>query len=139
MKRQKLSFRIGTTSYIYPDDILPNVHKLKGKVDDLELVLFEVNNIGNIPMQKDLKELKHISNKWNLTYTVHLPLDINLGSAIAGKRKGSVEKAGMLIERLAILNPYAYILHLNLSKRAEGNIKPWQGRINQSLKDIAGF
>jgi sugar phosphate isomerase/epimerase len=139
MKRQKLPFRIGTTSYIYPDDILPNVHKLKGKVDDLELVLFEVNNIGNIPKQKDLKALKHISSKWNLTYTVHLPLDINLGSAIADKRKGSVEKAGVLIERLAILNPYAYILHLNLSKRAEGNIKPWQGRINQSLKDIAGF
>ncbi len=139
MKRQKLPFRIGTTSYIYPDDILPNVHKLKGKVEDIELVLFEVNNVGNIPQQADLQELKRISNKWNLTYTVHLPLDINLGSAIADKRKWSVEKAGLLIERLAMLNPYAYILHLNLSKRAEGNIKLWQGRINQSLKEMAGF
>ncbi|MDD5129371.1 MAG: cobamide remodeling phosphodiesterase CbiR [Candidatus Omnitrophica bacterium] len=139
MKCQKLPFRVGTTSYIYPDDILPNVRKLKGEIDDLELVLFEINNTGNIPKQKDLKELKHISNKWNLTYTVHLPLGIDLGSAIAGKRKRAVEEAGMLIKRLAILDPYAYILHLNLSKRIKGNVKLWQGRINQSLKDIAGF
>ena len=80
IQHQKLPFRIGTTSYIYPEDILPNVHKLKSKVDDIELVLFEANNLGNIPKRKDLEELKRISSKWNLTYTVHLPLDINLGS-----------------------------------------------------------
>jgi hypothetical protein len=50
MRHQDIPFRIGTTSYIYPDDILPNVHRLKGKIDDIELVLFEANNAGNIPL-----------------------------------------------------------------------------------------
>ena len=135
-RTQKLLFRIGTTSYIYPDEILPNVYKLKDKVDDIELVLFETGNAGNIPTQKDLKELKRISTKWNLTYTVHLPLDISLGSGIDDKRKDSVEKVRMLIERLSVLNPFAYIAHLNLSKQAEKNIKLWQSRVSESLREI---
>jgi len=32
-------FRLGTTSYIYPNHILPNVRKLKDCVDDVELIL----------------------------------------------------------------------------------------------------
>jgi Sugar phosphate isomerases/epimerases len=131
-----LPFRIGTTSYVYPDEILPNVHKLKDKVDDIELVLFEADNAGNIPTQKDLKELRRISTKWNLTYTVHLPLDINLGSGMDNKRKDSVEKVEMFIERLSVLNPFAYIVHLNLSKQAEENIKLWQSRVSESLREI---
>jgi Sugar phosphate isomerases/epimerases len=132
----KLPFRVGTTSYIYPDKILPNVRQLKGRVEDIELVLFEANNAGNIPVQKDLKELKRIGNKWDLTYTVHLPLDINLGSGIGDKRKDSVEKVRVLIERLSVLTPHVYILHLNLSKQAEKNLGFWQGRVGESLKKI---
>ena len=136
---QKLPFRIGATSCIYPDDILPNVRKLKGEIDDIELVLFKTDNAGNIPKRKDLQELKRISSKWNLTYTVHLPLDIDLGTAIGDKRKDSIKKTRMLIECLSVLNPYAYILHLNLSKQDERNIQFWQDRINQALKMIAKF
>lgn len=137
--RQKLPFRIGTTSYIYPDNILPNVHKLKDKVDDIELILFETNDDRNIPRQKDLKELMRISNEWNLTYTIHLPLDISLGSGVSSKRKNAVRQVKMLVERLSALNPHAYILHMNLLKRSGLNIKRWQDRINQSLEDIAMF
>ena len=136
MQHKELPFRIGTTSYIYPDDILPNVHKLKGRVDDIELVLFEANNAGNIPTQKGLKELKRISSEWDLTYTVHLPLDINLGSGMDNKRKDSVEKVTVLIEYLSVLEPQAYILHLNLPKQAEKNLGFWQSRVSESLKKI---
>ena len=136
MLHQELPFRIGTTSYIYPDDILPNVHKLKGRVDDIELILFEADNAGNIPTQKNLKELKRLSNEWDLTYTLHLPLDIDLGSSMGDKRKTSIEQVEMLIKHLDMLNPQAYILHLNLPKQAEGNITLWQNRIDRSLKEI---
>ncbi|MCU0508776.1 MAG: sugar phosphate isomerase/epimerase, partial [Anaerolineae bacterium] len=36
-------FRVGTTSYIVPDNILPNVEYLAPLVDDVELVLFETD------------------------------------------------------------------------------------------------
>ena len=45
----KLPFRLGTTSYIIPDDILPNVRYLADKIDDIELVLFDVEDYCNLP------------------------------------------------------------------------------------------
>ena len=44
IKHFDTTFRLGSTSYVYPDDILPNVQRLAqaGDVDDIELVLFEV-------------------------------------------------------------------------------------------------
>ena len=43
-------FRIGTTSYIIPADILPNVEYLAPQVDDVQLVLFETDAYGsNLP------------------------------------------------------------------------------------------
>ncbi|MDI6606720.1 MAG: cobamide remodeling phosphodiesterase CbiR [Candidatus Omnitrophota bacterium] len=136
MAQKELRFKIGATSYVYPDDILPNVQKLKDKVNDIELVLFEADNAGNIPTQKDLKELRRINNKRGLTYTVHLPLDINLGSEIDGQRERAVECARVLIERLSVVNPYAYILHLNLPGNARRQLNLWQDRVSDSLKQI---
>jgi sugar phosphate isomerase/epimerase len=135
-RTEKLPFRIGTTSYIYPDDILPNVDRLKDKVDDIELILFEEDSAGNIPTQQDLIELKKISNEWGITYTVHLPLEIDLGCEIEKKRRCSTESVIKLIRRLSVINPYAYILHLNLSEEAKQNIRLWQNRVNKSLKEI---
>jgi len=40
-------FRLGTTSYVIPADILANVRHLAGKVQDVELVLFEVDDGPN--------------------------------------------------------------------------------------------
>jgi len=138
MWHQGLPFRLGATSYIYAEDILSNVHKLKNKVADIELILFEGDNTGNIPTRNGLRELKRISNEWGLTYTVHLPLDINLGSS-GSKRGEAAVKVGILIERLSALDPHAYILHLNLSRQAEKNLGSWQDRVDESLKKIAGF
>ena len=52
-----LPFRLGTTSYIIPDDILPNVRYLAGKVKDIELVLFDIDEYCNIPDAEQLSEL----------------------------------------------------------------------------------
>ena len=40
----KYPFRLGTTSYIIPADILPNVIYLSDQVQDIELILFEVDD-----------------------------------------------------------------------------------------------
>jgi hypothetical protein len=77
---KKTPFRIGTTSYIIPADILPNAAYLAGKVDDVELVLFEVEEGGgNLPDENTLAQLADIARRNDLTYTVHLPLDLRLG------------------------------------------------------------
>lgn len=45
----RFCFRLGTTSCILADEILPNVRFLSDKVDDIELVLVESKDLSQIP------------------------------------------------------------------------------------------
>ena len=106
-------FRLGTTSYIIPDDILPNARYLAGKVRDIELILFEVDDgPNNLPSAEVLKELSTIAHDNDLTYTVHLPLDLKLGED-GSARDQSLVKAKRVIDCTRELNPWAYVLHLD--------------------------
>lgn len=106
-------FRIGTTSYIIPDDILPNVQFLAPQVDDVQLVLFETDEYGsNLPDAALCDRLNALAVLHGLTYTIHLPLDLRLGDG--GKETHiSLVKARRVIEATRDLRPYAYTLHLD--------------------------
>uniref|UniRef100_A0A7C4EV33 Sugar phosphate isomerase/epimerase n=1 Tax=Desulfomonile tiedjei TaxID=2358 RepID=A0A7C4EV33_9BACT len=101
-------FKIGTTSYIYPADILTNVKKLAGKVHDIELVLFEFEQESNIPNSAVMKELIAASRRSGTSYTVHLPLDL----ALAGARP-DIDKATRVIDLTRSLHPAGYVVHLD--------------------------
>ena len=110
----RFSCRIGTTSYIIPADIIPNVRYLADQVNDVELVIFEVedhgqNNLLNDAQRKELIQLAHLHD---LSYTVHLPLDLRLASA-QNSQHISLVKARRVIDCTHGLNPWAYILHLD--------------------------
>jgi sugar phosphate isomerase/epimerase len=106
------SFRIGTTSYIIPDDILPNVRYLANKVQDIELILFEVDDANNLPSSQQIDELNTLSSQYGLTYTVHLPLDLKLGKK-GVDRDISIEKGLKVIACTHQLKPAAYVVHLD--------------------------
>ena len=129
-------FRLGTTSYIFPDTLVSNVRRLKDQVEDIEFILFELDSKDNYPSLSELKEMKKIKRDYDLTYTIHMPLDISLGSEINNKRRCSIDKLISLMDYLAVLKPHSFILHFNLSERAGKNIKLWQTRINDSLSHI---
>lgn len=106
-------FRLGTTSYILPADITPNVHYLKDKVQDIELVLFEVDDgPNNLPGPTVIDELNALAAAHGLTYTVHLPLDLRLGAG-GDEDHVSLAKARKVIECTRALKPWAYLLHLD--------------------------
>jgi len=140
-------FRLGTTSYIIPDDILPNVRYLAGKTQDVELVLFEVDDgANNLPGPEVVAELGALAQAHALTYTVHLPLDLRLG---AGGDEGHVSlvKARAVIERTRVLNPWAYVLHLDgrelLASGSDGDrdarAVAWQVQAVRALELAAGW
>ena len=107
------AFRLGTTSYILPDEILPNVHYLAPRVDDVELVLFEVEaGASNLMSPGEVGQLADLATQYGLSYTVHLPLDLRLGSD-GSERHRSLEKAKAVIDRTGLLDPWAYVLHLD--------------------------
>ncbi|MEW5949613.1 MAG: cobamide remodeling phosphodiesterase CbiR [Thermodesulfobacteriota bacterium] len=103
-------FRLATTSFIYPDHILPNAVCLAPYLDEMELILFESKNLPN---SEEISDLSALQNKQELSYNVHLPLDISLGHPSDNIREegvAAVRKAVALTKRLA---PSTYTLHYN--------------------------
>jgi len=105
-------FRLGSTSYVYPADILPNVRRLAGIVDDVELVLFEVDEQSNFPDAETIAELQQLASLHGMSYTVHLPLDLRLGTSRQEERLISIEKALKVMRATRALEPWGYIVHL---------------------------
>ncbi len=136
-------FRLGTTSYIIPDDILPNARYLAGKVRDIELILFEVDDgPNNLPSPDVIDELVQIASEHDLTYTVHLPLDLKLGED-GSERDQSLVKAKRVIDCTRGLDPWAYVLHLDgRSVRTSTDadlIRRWQDQSARALEIVSAW
>lgn len=104
--------RLGTTSYIIEDTLGGNVRYLAPMVDDVELVLFETPEASNIPNIAEIDRLNGLASEYDLTYTIHLPVDARPGSRDEKARASSVDLIGRVIERTRVLKPFGYILHL---------------------------
>lgn len=136
MKKFKMPYRIGTTSYIYPEEILFNVEKLKERVDDIELLFFDAESF---PSKKLMDKLKLLSLRYDFSYTVHLPLELKLADADLKVRASSVDKITRFIERTAYLESYAYILHIDSISGMLRNpdlIALWRKNARESVEDI---
>jgi sugar phosphate isomerase/epimerase len=108
---KKYPFRLGTTSYIVPDEIIPNVRYLCDKVEDIELVLFESDEFSNLPSKADIALLAEMAGEHGLTYSVHLPLDVYLGNGDRQERERSVGKCRRIVELTHDLPKSAFVMH----------------------------
>lgn len=129
-------FRIGATSYVIPAGLAANAAWLSGRVEDMELVLFDVEGGPcNFPSPETVRELAQIAADGRLTYTVHLPLDIRLNP---GGRSGhpSLTQARRAIESTLPLNPYAYVFHLDGRDLLTNPAPDWKGWVEESAQAI---
>jgi adenosyl cobinamide kinase/adenosyl cobinamide phosphate guanylyltransferase/sugar phosphate isomerase/epimerase len=141
MNIHSLPFRLGTSSYIIPADILPNVRYLAGKVRDVELILFEVDDgQNNLPSGEVIDELIKLAALYDLTYTVHLPLDLKLG-ADGSEQDVSLIKAHKVIDLTKRLDPWAYVLHLEGRDVRESKdpdvLRHWQDQAVRALEIVS--
>jgi sugar phosphate isomerase/epimerase len=131
---------LGSTSYVIPADILPNVRELAPLVDDVELVLFEVDEGSNLPSPTVIAELEDLAAEHDLTYTVHLPLDLRLADSQDLWRHPSMDKARRVIRATRPLAPWAYVVHLDGSEIEDGvtevELSAWQDRAANSLEAL---
>ena len=135
----RLPFRLGTTSYIIPDDVLPNVRWLAPRVDDVELVLFESDACSNLPSPEAVRELRAIAADQALTYTVHLPLDAALGDADPAGRRRSLETCLRLFDRMEALSPTASVVHFTGDRRGpspSADLPRWLACHRESLREL---
>ena len=137
-------FRVGTTSYIIPEDLVANVRYLAGRVEDMQLVLFDVpDGPCNYPTPDEVVTLGRIAVESGLSYTVHLPLDVRWGEDGNG-RHPSLVQARRVIELTQSLLPCAYVLHLDgRAERDPGttqaDMEQWQVNSIRALELLADW
>lgn len=138
-------FRIGATSFVYtdaairarPDSWVANVERLAGRVDDVEILLFES---GQFPEPAEIAALAAWKSRADLTYTLHTPLDVSLASESAALRARAIDQVWAAIERGRPLAPEGYIVHVYLGDR-ERDTPPvdraaWRRRAEASLAQL---
>ncbi|MBU0971509.1 MAG: sugar phosphate isomerase/epimerase [Proteobacteria bacterium] len=129
-------FRLGTTSFIYPDHILPNVRRLGPFFDEIELLVFESMPKEVLPSRSEIRELGRLSGKLNLTYNVHLPTDIRLTHPSDTQQERAADTLFQVMERLAPLNPTTHTLHLPMDRgvNTPEAFQAWEARARKGLE-----
>jgi len=131
--------RLGTTSCIWHDHMLPNVERLAGRVDDVELLVFDVEE--DLPPPADVARLAALARAHALSYTVHTPLDASLASTDDARRAAGVDKVRRAIAWGAPLAPLGYTVHVYLGEREHDPTPPsdldsWRARARRSLETL---
>ncbi|MBU8850083.1 MAG: sugar phosphate isomerase/epimerase, partial [Desulfobacterales bacterium] len=132
-------FKLGTTSFIFPDHIIPNVKKLGLFFDEIEILVFESMPKEVLPSKDDVEELLYLSQKMDLTYNIHLPTDISLTHESLEERQKAKNTILTVIDLFAPLNPTTHTLHLDMPMdlkndiEKQGKLKKWIKQTRQSL------
>ncbi len=132
-------FRLATTSYIYPDRIIPNVNVLAPFLDEVELVLFESEGQDNYPDEVELRDLMKFCLNGKVGFNVHLPVDIFLGDKDEEVRFKGISVVEKVIERTLCLKPSVYTLHFDVRNKNGGeetDREAWRRRIIRSAKEM---
>ena len=145
------SLLFGTTSYVLPADLLPNVRLLAPYVDDIELILFE-GEASNLPSGASVREIGTIAADAGCGFTVHLPLDVGIGQEDGPERRRAQETCLRVIDLTLALEPHAFVVHPELPLRYHPALgeapqpllslpleehRAWQQNLGESLGRLA--
>lgn len=114
----EIPFPLGTTSYIIKDNILNNLKYLTTLeyIEDIELVFFESKWPDNLPDSKTIESLKNIGEENSLSYTVHLPYDVDIASSNKEERDKAISTWTSYINATKPLLVHGYVAHIELLK-----------------------
>ena len=129
-------FRLGTTSYILNDELLANIHFLKDKVDHVELFVYDSGELSNGQTSHLVTELSTIADDHDLTYSIHLPIGLKLGSPDKIQREAGVETIIKAVDATRSLHPLVWDLHLEQNYQGEVPGQAWQEACILSLEEL---
>jgi hypothetical protein len=130
-------FKLATTSYIYPDHLIPNVAKLAPFFDEIELVLFESQGQDNLPDGEQIQGLRDLRLQQGINFNIHLPIDLYLGDEDEKVRISGLSTIRKIVEATLCLNPSVYTLHFE--QKHQVGLQNWQRRLIQSMEQVSGW
>ncbi|MBT8351944.1 MAG: sugar phosphate isomerase/epimerase [Deltaproteobacteria bacterium] len=133
-------FKLGTTSFIYQDDYIPNVKMLGPYIDEIELLLFE-SKPSSLPNKKEIDELSLLSKEFDLSYNIHLPIDISFGNRDPVLRQHAIETILHVLDLVSPLFPSTSTLHLSYGEASheKDKVKKWQELTYETIKQLISF
>jgi sugar phosphate isomerase/epimerase len=136
--RTRRAWRLGSTSYVHPDDILPNAESLAGQVEDIELVLFESPESANLPSPAVVERLAELGHAHGMTYSIHLPIDRDLGDPDPAVRRAFTRQALRILDLLAPLPAPVVILHLQGIEPDDtpARVRQWQDDVSVEIERL---
>ena len=136
--KKKFPFRIGTTSFIYPDHYAANVQKIAPFFDEIELLFFESRYPDSLPSQAVIRELQGLAAEHGVTYNIHLPSDVSLGDADTARRNHAVETIRRFMDRTRPLDPTTSTLHLVKPEDVQTGteLRHWQDALCRSMESL---
>jgi sugar phosphate isomerase/epimerase len=135
--KNQYPFRVGTTSFIYPADYITNVRYLAPYVDEIELLVFE-SHPKSLPSKKTIADLARLGNDLDITYNIHLPLDINLAASEKDNRLKAISLLLGAMERVTPLDAVTHTLHLDYREKDHrpDTVSAWQARMQQQVHHV---
>jgi sugar phosphate isomerase/epimerase len=130
-------FKLATTSYIFPDHLIPNVARLAPFFDEVELVLFESQGQDNLPDGEQIQGLRDLRLQQGIGFNIHLPIDLSLGDEDEKVRTSGLSTIKKIVETTLCLNPSVYTLHLE--RKNQARLEDWQKRLTQSMGEVQGW
>ena len=107
-------------------------------LDEIEILIFDSVSESDFPSAEDINQMVALADEYHLTYNIHLPIDISLGSPHADLRRRAVDIMIQTIELTEPLNPTARILHLPLDVASmdQTEINHWRQRLEKSVEAL---
>jgi sugar phosphate isomerase/epimerase len=135
--KKKFPFRLSVPSFIYPADYVTNVRRLGPFVDEIELLLFE-SAAGSLPSAEAIDHLAALAMEMNISYNVHLPIDLDLGTSHPTSRRQAIARLASVLMLVRPLKPTTHTLHLAYSKkdRCPESIAQWQAHTARALTNL---
>ncbi len=136
--KKRFPFRLSAPSFVYPADYVTNVSILGPYLDEIELLLFESQQ-DSLPTEKDIEQLAGLQKQVDITYNIHLPLDLDLSAPDTSHTRYAIQQIAYIAKMVRCLCPTTYTLHLkcDLKRDASQNqIADWQRRTRISLEKL---
>jgi sugar phosphate isomerase/epimerase len=133
--KHRFPFTLAATSFVYPDDYVPNVRRLAPFVDEIELLFCESEAL---PVERTIRELAALAQQHDLGYNVHLPSDVCIGHSAPARRERAVEAMLKVFGLAAPLTPSTFTLHIPWegSSFAEEPASAWRQNVHLSLAEL---
>jgi sugar phosphate isomerase/epimerase len=130
--KHRYPFRLATTSFIHPADYSVNVRRLAPLVDEIELLFLERDHL---PPASEISELQELADNLDITYNIHLPMDISLADPSPGIRSRSRDAIFKALELVATLDASTHTLHLTFREpdNHPDTVRAWQDCAVESL------